>query len=331
MVDPRHLVVRWGVLGVARIATRKVIPAMQQCLAGKVVGLASRDADRADMAAAAMNIPKSYGSYEALIDDPDIDAVYIPLPNHLHVPWAIRAAEAGKHVLCEKPIALTVADLEQLIAVRDRTGVLIQEAFMYRAHPQWRRAVEIVRSGVLGDVRAVVGAFSYSNPDPANIRNVAAWGGGGLYDIGCYLVNCARLIFNGEPRQVKSAMVRDPQTGVDRLTSMLLEFDHGHALGVCGTRHVPYQRIQILGTQQRLEIEVPFNSAPARESRLWLDDGADPYGSSAEALSLPAADQFSIQCEEFSRAILGRSAAPYPLEDSLANLRVIEAVINSSE
>ena len=322
-----QLRVRWGVLGVAKIATQKVIPAMQTCARATVAAIASRDIARADLAAIALNIPASYGSYEALIADPDIDAVYIPLPNHLHVEWATRAAEAGKHVLCEKPIGLSTADVRALIAVRDRTGVLIQEAFMYRAHPQWRRTLEIVRSGRLGEIRAISGAFSYNNPDPANIRNVAAWGGGGFYDIGCYLVNSARLLFGNEPRRVRGLMARDPETGVDRLASMLLEFEQGHAVGVCGTRHVPYQRIQIFGTRGRLEVEIPFNTTPIHPTRLLVDDGSDLRGGGIETIEIPAADQFAIQGDELSTAILTGVPAPYPLEDSLANLAVIDAVL----
>ena len=301
---------------------------MRQCPTVDVTAIASRDTERARVTASSLGIPKSYGSYDALVDAPDIDAVYIPLPNHLHVPWAIAAAEAGKHVLVEKPVALTVADVERLIAVRNRTGRLIQEAFMYRAHPQWRRAVEIVRSGQLGDLRAISGAFSYFNDDPANIRNVAAWGGGGFYDIGCYLVNSARLLFGDEPRRVRGLMMRDAGSGVDRLASMLLEFEHGHAIGVCGTRHVPYQRIQIFGSKRRLEIEIPFNTSPDQDARLYLDDGSDLAGGAIETVTIPAADQFTVQAEEFSRAILEGHSAPYPLEDSLANMRVIEALVH---
>ena len=331
MVRDSSARVRWGVLGAARIAVKKVIPAMQRCASAEVVAIASREADKADLTAVALNIPNAYGSYDELIADPDVDAVYIPLPNHLHVEWATRAAEAGKHVLCEKPIGLSADDVRKLIAVRDRTGVLIQEAFMYRAHPQWRRALEIVQNGRLGEIRAISGAFSYCNEDPTNIRNVAAWGGGGWYDIGCYLVNSARMLFGSEPTRVRGLMARDPESRVDRVASMLLEFPQGHAVGVVGTRHVPYQRVQIFGTRARLEIEVPFNAPPTHLTRLFIDDGADLHGGSVETIEIAPEDQYTIQGDELSAAIRAGRPAPYPLEDSLANMAVIEAVITLSE
>ena len=319
--------VRWGVLGVARIATHRVIPPMQRCVSARIVAIASRDAEKASLAAVALGIPQSHGSYEALIADPNVDAVYIPLPNHLHVEWAIRAAEAGKHVLVEKPIALFADDVRRLIDVRNRTGVLIQEALMYRSQPQWRRACEIVRSGRLGDLRAISGVFSYFNDDPANIRNIAAWGGGGFYDIGCYLVNSARMLFDAEPTRVRGLMRRDPASGVDRVASMMLEFEQGHAVGLCGTRHVAYQRIQVFGTRGRLEIAIPFNSPTDQPTTMFLDDGSDLAGGAIQAITIPAADQFQIQGEELSQAILAGTAAPYPLEDSLANMLVMERIL----
>ena len=240
--------VRWGVLGVARIATKKVIPAMQAGQFSTVRAIASRDPARARQAAGELGVPRAYGSYDALIDDPEIDAVYIPLPNHMHVDWTIRAAEAGKHVLCEKPIGLSAADVVQLIDVRNRTGVLIQEAFMVRTHPQWLGARDIARSGRIGDVRAINGYFSFFNDDPANIRNIKAYGGGGILDIGCYLVNTARMILGSEPRRVCALVEKDPSTGVDWMASMMLDFDRRHAVGTCSTQLAHAQRITIAGT-----------------------------------------------------------------------------------
>lgn len=316
------LKIRWGVLGVAKIATTKVIPSMRHCQASEVTAIASRDLEKARGAAAALGIPRAYGSYEELLADPDIEAVYNPLPNHLHVPWSIRAAERGKHVLCEKPIALTARDAVALMAVRDRAGVLIQEAFMVRSHPQWHRAVEIVESGRVGRVRAMLGAFSYFNDDAANIRNMSAYGGGGLMDIGCYLINTARLVFRREPERVVGLLDRDARFGTDRLASMLLDFGSAHAVGACSTQVAPYQRVHILGSSGRMEIEIPFNAPNDRACRLILN---------GETIETETCDQYAIQADLFSQAIRSGSPAPYPLEDSVRNMAVIEAVFRSAE
>lgn len=330
VTKPKPKRVRWGVLGVAKIATEKVIPGMQQCKFARVTAIASRSQATADRAARALRIPRAFGSYEALVNDKNIDAVYIPLPNHMHLEWAIEAARAGKHVLCEKPIALKARDVERLIDVRNRTGVVIQEAFMYRGQPPWRKAMELVAAGEIGELRAVAGVFSYFNSDPANIRNIKAWGGGGLYDIGCYLINSARWAFGAEPTRVSGAVERDPVSGVDTLTSMLLEFPDGHATGICSTQLTPYQRVTLFGTKARLEIEIPFNLPPNRKGRLRIDDGTALDGSSGQWIECKAADQYTIQGDELSAAILRRKPAPYPLEDSLANMRVIDAVFASA-
>lgn len=323
--------VRWGVLGVAKIAVTKVVPAMQRGVHTEVAAIASRDLARAREAAASLGIPKAYGTYEALLADPDVDAVYIPLPNHLHVPWTIRAAAAGKHVLCEKPIALSTAEAHTLLETRDRTGVLIQEAFMVRGHPQWIEAAALVRDGRIGELRSMLGYFSYFNVDPQNIRNVAGFGGGALMDIGCYLINTGRFIFGREPARVAGAVERDPALGIDRLTSMLLDFGIGHLAGSCATQAVPYQRMQILGTAGRIEIEMPFNAPPDRPCRLFLDGSGDLTGSGIETIELPICDQYTIQADAFSRAVQCREPAPTPLEDAVANMACLEAVFRSAE
>ena len=321
---------RWGILGTARIATKKVIPGLKLGVWTRVAAIASRDQARADAAARDLDIPKAYGSYEALLADPDIDVVYIPLPNHLHVPWTIRAAEAGKHVVCEKPIALSADEARTLIAVRDRTGVRIQEAFMVRTHPQWEKTLDLCGSGAIGEVRAYLGAFSYFNDDPANIRNIAEWGGGGLMDIGCYLVMTSRLVFGEEPIHASARLSVDPVAHVDTLASLTLEYPSGHAVGICGTRMTPYQRVQVIGTRGRLEIEVPFNSAPDRPSRMWVDDGRDPFGGGRRGITIGACDQYRVQGDRFSLAILEKLPQPYPLEESIANMTVIDALFQSA-
>ena len=295
----------------------------------EVVAIASRDEAKAARAAEAAGIRRAYGSYEALLADPDVEAIYNPLPNHMHVPWTVRAAEAGKHVLCEKPIALDADEARSLIDVRDRTRVLIQEAFMIRAHPQWIRVMDEIHAGTLGELRAYVGIFSYFNDDPANIRNRADYGGGGLMDIGCYLVHTARMVFGREPARVSGAIERDPRSGVDRVTALSLDFAPGQAIGVCATQMVPSQRVQIFGTRGRLEVEIPFNAPPDRPCRLFMDDGTR-LGEPPQVIELPVANQYTLQGDLFSLAVRKRGQPSYPLEDSVRNMRVIDAVVRSS-
>jgi predicted dehydrogenase len=322
---------RWGVLGVANIAVQKIIPAMQRGERCEITAIASRDLAKAQQAARKLAIPKSYGSYDALLADREIDAIYNPLPNHLHVPWSIKAAEAGKHVLCEKPIGLSVAEAKQLRDARDRTGVKIGEAFMVRTHPQWLKALDLVCGGRIGDLRSITGFFSYSNADPANIRNILAYGGGGIMDIGCYPIFTARFIFGAEPRRVLAMVERDPRMKTDRLTSAILDFPAGHATFTCGTQLVPYQRVQIFGTRGRIEIEIPFNAPPDRPCRILFDDGSDLFGSGIEIHEIPVCDQYTIQGDLFARAVQEGGEVPVPLESSIANMAVIDAVFRSGE
>jgi predicted dehydrogenase len=323
--------VRWGVLGAARIAVKKVIPAMQRGTHCEMVGLASRERRRAEETARELGIPKAYGSYEELLADPEIDAVYNPLPNHLHVPWSIRALESGKHVLCEKPIGLNVAEVETLIAARDRTGRRIQEAFMVRTHPQWLGVRDLVRSGRIGELRSIVSYFAYFNDDPANVRNVPAFGGGALLDIGCYPITISRFLFGEEPQRVSGLVDRDKRFGVDRVTSALLDFPSGQSIFSVGTQLVHAQRVQAFGTRGRIEVEIPFNAPNDRPCRVFVDDGRDVFGSGVETLSFDTCDQYQIQGDLLSRAILEDSSPPLPLEDALANMRVLEAVFRAAE
>jgi len=323
--------IRWGVLGVARIATEKVIPAMQRGEWSEVTAIASRDIDKARAAAARLGLAKAFGSYEELLADEDIDAIYNPLPNHLHVPWSIKAAERGKHVLCEKPIALSADEARQLLAVRDRTGVKMQEAFMVRTHPQWIAVRDIVTSGRIGDVKSMLGVFSYTNRDPANIRNQTAAGGGALMDIGCYLVYTSRFIFGREPLRVTGAVERDPVMGTDRLTSVLLDYGSGHAAGSCSTQMVFAQRMQFYGTLGRIELPIPFNAPPDRPTRIIIDTGADLFGGGISHIDIDTCNQYTIQGDLFSKAILNDTPVPSPLEDAVRNMMCIDAIFRSSE
>jgi predicted dehydrogenase len=323
--------VRWGVLGVATIATSKVIPAMQRGEWCEIAGIASRDRAKAEEAARSLGIPRAYGSYQEMLADPAIEAVYNPLPNHLHVAWSIRAAEAGKHVLCEKPVGMNVGETLELIAARDRTGVTVGEAFMVQTHPQWVRTMELVRGGRIGQLRSAMGSFSYFKLDAGNIRNIREYGGGGLMDIGCYPIKTSRMVFGEEPARVSGVVVRDPRFGIDMLASAILDYPSGHCIFTCGTQVVAYQSMQFLGTTGRIQIEIPFNPLSGKTSRIRIDDGRDLTGSGVTVEEFAPCDQYTIQGDLFSRAIREGAAPPVPLEDSLKNMAVIDAIFRSAE
>ena len=321
---------RFGVLGAAKIAREKVIPPLMRSARCEVVALASRDAARAAEVAGQLGIARSYGSYEDLLADPNVDAIYNPLPNHLHVPWTIKAAEAGKHVLCEKPIGLDAAECEQLIAARDRTGVLIQEAFMVRTHPQWLRTRELVQGGRIGELKAIQGFFSYNLTDPTNVRNVAEWGGGGLLDIGCYPITTSRFVTGLEPSRVAASLERDPQTGIDRLGMVMLDYGSVQCGFQYSTQLVPRQTMQFFGDQGRLVVEVPFNAPNDVASRLSLYEGPGLGDVAVETIEIPACDQYGVMGDAFAAAVQDGIPQPVPLENSLANMKVIDAVFRAA-
>ncbi len=323
--------VQWGVLSTARIAVRKVIPAMQKGEWTQVVAIASRDRRKAEDAARALSISRAYGSYDELLADPEIDAVYIPLPNHLHVPWTLKAAKAGKHVLCEKPLSLTADEARRLLTIRDQAGVKIGEAFMVRVHPQWLFARELIRSGSIGKLRSIVGYFSYFNRDASNIRNVREYGGGALMDIGCYPIHVSRYMFGEEPLRVMGLVERDLTFQVDSLTSAVLEFPSGQSIFTCSTQLTYYQKMHFLGTKGRIEIEIPFNAPNDRPCRIFIDDGKAGSNGGVTEKSFPVCDQYTLQGDAFSKAIRGKGEIPVSLEDSVGNMSVIEAVFRSAD
>jgi len=323
--------VRWGILGAARIAVRKAIPALQQSEHCEVVAIASRDPRKAAHAALGLGIPRAYGAYEALLEDADVEAVYVPLPNHLHVPWSILAAEHGKHVLCEKPVGLDASDARRLLEARDRLGVVMGEAFLVRVHPQWSAAVEQLRRGTIGEVRSLSGRFSYFNDDPGNIRAVPDYGGGVLLDIGCYIVNVSRLVFGREPSRVAGVLDRPRRQGVDTQASFLLDFGAGQAAGTVDSRATLDQHVTILGSHGRLELEVPFTVPPDRPTTILVHYEQETSGSCATRMEIPACDQFRLQGDRFARAIREGVPVPCPLEDSVANMRVLDAIATSSD
>ncbi|HUL33576.1 MAG TPA: Gfo/Idh/MocA family oxidoreductase [Candidatus Eisenbacteria bacterium] len=324
--------VKWGVLGAASIARRRVVPAMLQCEVAEVAAVASRSLTKAQEFATEFGIAKAYGSYEELLADPEIEVIYNPLPNHLHVEWSIRAASRGKHVLCEKPISRTVAEARRLLRARDEYGVKIGEAFMVRTHPQWLRTQALIQAGRIGKLRSVMGFFSYFNVEPENVRNSMEYAGGALLDIGCYPIKISRFIFEDEPRRVFACIERDPSFKTDRLTSAILEFSNGQSVFTASTQLTYYQRMQFFGTQGRLEVEIPFNAPTDKPCRLVLDDGSNLYeGGSQTVETVPICNQFTFQADLFSKAVRGEGEVPNPMEDAVANMAVIEAVFRSAE
>jgi predicted dehydrogenase len=319
---------RWGILSTAKIGTEKVIPAIQKAANCEVVAIASRSEEAAKNAAGLLGIPKAYGSYEALLSDPDIDAIYNPLPNHLHVPWTIKALEAGKHVLCEKPLALDAEEAASLLAeAKKYPNLKVMEAFMYRFHPQWKKVKELVKQETIGEVKAIQSYFSYFNNDPQNIRNQSGIGGGALMDIGCYCIQFPRFILETEPLRVMALIDRDPQMKIDRTTTAMLDFGNGVSSSfTCSTQMQSFQRAQIVGTKGRIEIEIPVNAPPERLLKVSLFT----HDLSSEMFIGPA-DQYTLQAQEFANSVLENKPVPTPLEDAHANMKVIDALFNSEK
>jgi predicted dehydrogenase len=323
--------VRWGVLSTADIGMSKVTPAIQDASNSEVVAIASRNSENAAAAAMKLGIADAYGTYEDVLDADNVDAVYIPLPNDMHAEWVSKAARAGKHILCEKPLAMSEAQAEGMVHVCEDNGVKLQEAFMYRHHPTWVETVRLVRSGAIGDLVSVQSWFSYHNDDPTNIRNRMENGGGAVMDIGCYNINLSRLVFNAEPINISSVVQRDPVMGIDVLTSAILEFPGGgQSSFTCTIRSEEYQRVHIFGSEGRIEVEIPFNIPTKTETRIFLTRGGErPVSPSTKAMVFSEVDQYTIQAELFADAILDGSDVPVPPTDAVLNMRVIDAILGS--
>ncbi len=323
---------KWGILSTAGIATRRVIPAMQKCEFAEIAAISSRSLSKAKSVAASFSIPKAYGSHEELLADPEIDIIYNPLPNHLHAEWTLNAARSGKHVLCEKPIALNTRETRKLMEAAEEFDVKIGEAFMVRTHPQWLRARDLIHSGRIGKLRSAAGLFSYFNIDPEDVRNVAEFGGGALLDIGCYPIKTTRFIFGEEPIRVLSCIERDPSFKTDRLTSAILEYPTGQCIFSVSTQMVYYQKMHFFGTEGRIDVEIPFNAPTDKPTRILVDNGKDLYANASAVIeTVPICNQFTIQGDLFSKAVLEDGEVPNPLEDAFCNMAVIDALFRSAE
>ncbi len=322
--------VKWGILSTAKIGMEKVIPAMQKCDNLEIVAIASRDKLAAKAAANQLGIAKAYGNYEDLLNDPEVEAIYNPLPNHLHFEWTKLAIEKGKHVLCEKPMVMEKEHIDALVSLRDANKVKVGEAFMVDVHPQWIEAAKRIQNGELGKLRAVQGFFSYFKTDPDNIRNVLEYGGGGMWDIGCYPIHTARFVFGEEPLRVVSLMDRDPDLKIDRIGSVILDFPSGQCTFTVSTQLVPYQRMIFFGEKKKLEIEIPFNAPNDQKCRISIDEGG-LFQDNKEEFTFDICDQYQLQGEAFSNAILSDSEVPVPLEDAYKNAAVLQAVFESEK
>jgi predicted dehydrogenase len=324
--------VRWGIVSTADIGIKKVIPAIMKSPHSEVVALASRDRARAQAALDGLGLSKAkaYGRYEDLYSDPNVDAIYNPLPNHLHVPVTLAATRAGKHVMCEKPIALDAEEATQLREIPKE--IVFYEAFVVRYHPQWIRAREIVASGELGEIRAIRGVFSYFNDDPNNVRNMADIGGGGIYDIGVYPIVTSRFVLGAEPKRVVALVDRDPKFKTDRLATIIADFGNGVQMSfVCSTQAVGQQKMEILGTKGRLEVIIPFNAPLDERAAIVIDTGAPFDGSLARREIMPACDQYTEQAEAFAQAVLGIKPLEWGVEDAIKQMRILDAIFASEK
>jgi predicted dehydrogenase len=328
-------IVNWGVLGAANIAVKHALPGMREAPSAKLLAIASRDLGKAQAVAQALGVPRAYGSYDALLADGEIDAVYVPLPNPLHFEWSLRALEAGKDVLCEKPLCLSSEQISELCAARDRSGRKIEEAFAYRNHPQWTKVLEIIASGTLGAVRSVHGTLAKQFLDPTDIRNNPNDGGGGIYDLGSYAISACNMIFGRKPARVVAALERDPAFGIDRLSSALLDYGDAHAAFTVATQAGSsawgsHQQLSILCAQGWLRLEFPYSQVRPTECRVEIGDATSVGAFPTSTLSFAAINQFALQAERFSRLVRGEAVRAWPIEEARDTLRTIEGLFESA-
>jgi predicted dehydrogenase len=321
-------VFRWGILSTAKIAREHLLPAMQEAENGVATAIASRDLSRAQDIASRFGIPHAFGSYEELLASDTVDGVYIPLPTSQHVEWAAKAAEAGKHVLVEKPLALNASEIEPLIEIRDRKKVVISEAFMVTYHPQWIKVRDLIAQGAIGRLRHVQGAFSYYNVDPGNMRNQVSLGGGALPDIGVYPTVVTRFSTGKEPQRVQATIERDAKFGTDIYSSIRADFGDFELSFYLSTQLAARQTMAFHGDKGFIEVASPFNAGLYDHHRVELHN---QNHSEAQIFRFPATNQYRLEVEAFARAASGENQRLFSLEESVLNQKLIDAIFRAGD
>ena len=322
-------IINWGILSSAKIGWEHVIPAILKSKNSKLVAIASRNTLRAKKLAQKFKIEKSYGSYQELYKDQEIDVIYNPLPNHLHIKSSIEACKNKKNILLEKPISLKATDIDPLMKYASENKVVIKEAFMVRHHPQWQWVKKYIKSGKLGSISSISTVFSYNNKNPQNIRNIKKFGGGAIYDIGCYPTVISRFLLDKEPKRVVGLAKNDKKFKTDVLSSVVLDFGEIYSSFIVATQSTFSQQVTILGTKKTLIVENPFNAIATKPTTVVIYNGKSIYRKENTIKVFPAADQYEHQVTKFSNELLNKTKADYDLIDAKKNMKVLDAIFVS--
>ena len=318
--------IRFGVLGVSNHFYKRIVLPLQKAKNCEVVAMASRNPIKSKEAAQEFDIPIFALSYDELISSDEVDAIYIPLPNHLHSEWTIKALEAGKPVLCEKPLAMDAQEAKQMADLSIKLGVPLMEGFMYRFHPLWQHIRNIIRTNQIGQINAIHTIFSYNNPSPTNIRNIKEYGGGALMDIGCYAISVPRFLLGREPKKVMATMVKHPEFKTDMHTSALLDFGDVNASFFVSTGSEAFQKVEIIGSAGTITVPIPFNTYVDTPSTITVNTGQGE-----RKVEFPTCDPYGIMFDAFSESLIEQKPVPVPIEDAIHNMKVVDAVVASAK
>tara|TARA_B100000683_G_scaffold269123_1_gene305472 strand:- start:662 stop:1669 length:1008 start_codon:yes stop_codon:yes gene_type:complete len=322
-------IINWGILSTAKIGWEHVIPAIKKSKNSQVIALASRNLSSARVLTKKFKIPKSYGSYKELYEDKDVDVIYNPLPNHLHIKSSIEACKNKKNLLLEKPLSLKSKDIDPLIEIASQNKVIVKEAFMVRHHPQWQWVKKYIKSGKLGSISSISTVFSYNNKNPKNIRNIKKFGGGAIYDIGCYPTVISRFLLDKEPKRVVGLAKNDKKFKTDILSSVVLDFGEIYSSFIVSTQSTFSQQVIILGTKKTLIVENPFNAVATKPTTVVIYNGKSIYRKENTTKVFPATDQYEHQVTKFSNELLYKTKADYDLIDAKKNMKVLDAIFMS--